>query len=51
MNDGVKLAGAGLVVLGAVLLAFGGWFLALYMAYLMWGIKGFLFTLGLLLAK
>ena len=51
MNDVLKVVGAVVVLVGAVVIAITGPALALSMAYLMWGWKGALFTLGLLLAK
>lgn len=51
MNTTLKVIEATVVLAGVVLLAVIGPALALSMAYLMWGWKGLLFTLGLLLAK
>lgn len=51
MNVFVKGLFSIVLLAGAVVLAFAGPVLALIMAYLLWGIKGALFTLGLLIAK
>lgn len=51
MNTIVKVVGAFVLAGMAIVIAAIGPMLALTMAYLMWGWKGALFTLGLLLAK
>lgn len=51
MSTVAKVIGAAILVVCVAIGAVAGPALALTMAYMLWGWKGLLFTLGLLLAK